>query len=111
MGVGLCRTFFNLTMLLPARLLSANLPLSRYARTFDIALKEAATASSSERQAKMAELLKRGDARQAHPSLDHILPIYIAAGAAGADAGEQLWTLPEGSMSWAQYRFGGVGAA
>ncbi|KFY93874.1 hypothetical protein V500_03502 [Pseudogymnoascus sp. VKM F-4518 (FW-2643)] len=82
-----------------------------YARTFDVALKEAATASSSERQAKMAALLKRGDARQAHPSLDHILPIYIAAGAAGADVGEQLWTLPEGSMSWAQYRFGGVGAA
>lgn len=56
----------------------------------------------------MSALMKRGDARKAHPSLDHILPIYIGAGAAGSDPGEQLWTFPEGSLSWAQYRFGKV---
>jgi 4,5-DOPA dioxygenase extradiol len=77
-----------------------------YATSFDKALKKAATASTEERQAKMAELLKRKDARRAHPTFDHLLPIFVGAGAASEERGVQLWTLPEGSMSWAQYRFG-----
>lgn len=79
-----------------------------YAIRFDKALKEAVTASPEERQEKMAELLKSKDARRAHPTFDHLLPIFVGAGAAGEDRGLQLWTLPEGSMSWAQYRFGDV---
>jgi 4,5-DOPA dioxygenase extradiol len=79
-----------------------------YATSFDKALKEAATASPEERQSKMAELLKRKDARRAHPTFDHLLPIFVGAGAAGEEWGVRLWTLPEGSMSWAQYRFGEV---
>ncbi len=85
--------------------------LSSYAFSFDEALKEAATATPEERQAKMSALMRRSDARKAHPSLEHLLPIHVGAGAAGSDLGEQLWTLPEGSMSWAQYRFGKVAAA
>lgn len=87
------------------------LTLLSYTFSFDEALKEAATASSEERQAKMSALMKRGDARKAHPTLEHILPIHVATGAAGSDVGEQLWTLPEGSLSWAQYRFGKIAAA
>ncbi|KAF8852885.1 putative aromatic ring-opening dioxygenase LigB subunit [Acephala macrosclerotiorum] len=79
-----------------------------YAFSFDEALKEAATARLEERRAKMLALMRRSDARKAHPTLEHILPIYVAAGAAGSDLGEQLWTFPEGSLSWAQYRFGKV---
>lgn len=86
------------------------LKLSSYAFSFDEALKEATTAKPEERQAKMSALMKRSDARKAHPSLEHILPIYVAAGAASSDPGEQLWTLPEGSLSWAQYRFGKAAA-
>ena len=63
------------------------------------------------RQAAMTALLKRGDARAAHPSLEHILPMHVAAGAAGSDVGVRLWALPEGSLNWAQYRFGAVAAA
>lgn len=84
------------------------LMLLRYTYSFDEALKEAATTGPEERQAEMSALLKRSDAREAHPTLEHILPIHIAAGAAGSDIGEQLWTFPEGSLSWAQYRFGKV---
>jgi hypothetical protein len=51
-------------------------------------------------------LMKRSDGRQAHPTLDHILPMCVAAGTAGEISGEQLWTMPEISLSWAQYRFG-----
>ncbi|CAL5868969.1 uncharacterized protein PFLUO_LOCUS3197 [Penicillium psychrofluorescens] len=82
-----------------------------YAVSFDDALKEAVTTPPAEREKAMAALLKRPDARQAHPSFEHLLPIHVGAGAAGMDLGERLWTLPEGSMSWAQFRFGGLGVA
>jgi 4,5-DOPA dioxygenase extradiol len=77
-----------------------------YSFTFDDALKDAATSDPKEREQKMLQLLKRSDGRQAHPTLDHILPMYVAAGAAGESTGKQLWTMPEMSLSWAQYRFG-----
>lgn len=79
-----------------------------YTVSFDEALKEAVTTAPAERQKAMADLLKRPDARQAHPSFEHLLPIHIGAGAAGEDLGKRLWTLKEGSLSWAQYRFGDV---
>ena len=85
--------------------------LFSYAFSFDQALKDAATAKPEERQLKMSALMRRSDARKAHPTLEHIIPIYICAGAAGTDLGEQLWTFPEGSLSWAQYRFGKVAGA
>jgi aromatic ring-opening dioxygenase catalytic subunit (LigB family) len=80
-----------------------------YAFSFDEALKEAATAKPEAHQVKVLDLMRRSDARKAHPTMKHILPIYVSAGAAGSDLGEQLWTLPEGSLSWVQYRFGKVG--
>lgn len=85
--------------------------LFSYAFSFDEALKEAATAKPGKRQAKMLALMRRSDFRKAHPTLEHILPIFVGAGAAGSDLGEQLWTFPEASLSWAQYRFGKVAAA
>ncbi|KAG9699874.1 aromatic ring-opening dioxygenase LigB subunit, partial [Aureobasidium melanogenum] len=80
-----------------------------YSITFDAALKEAVEQKPENRQKAMADLLRRSDARRAHPSFEHLLPIHIGAGAAGGDNGKQLWTLPQGSMSWAQFRFGEVG--
>lgn len=85
----------------------SNQPLP-YATNLDKSLKDPAAASPEERQAKMAGLLKRKDARRAHPTFDHLLAIFVEAGAASEDRGVRLWTLPEGSMSWAQYRFGDV---
>ena len=83
----------------------------RYASSFEEGVKEAIAVAPEGRQAAMAALLKRSDARAAHPSLEHILPIHVVAGAAGSDVGERLWALPEGSLNWAQYRFGAVAAA
>ncbi|KAL4904598.1 hypothetical protein BDW74DRAFT_154220 [Aspergillus multicolor] len=82
-----------------------------YTASFDEALKDAATKPPAERPQAMFDLLKRGDARQAHPSFEHLLPIHVGAGAAGDDRGKRLWTLKEGSLSWAQYRFGEVSNA
>lgn len=83
-------------------------PAMPYTISFDEALRDAVTSLPAEREQKMADLLSRPDARRAHPTFDHLLPIFVAAGAAGDDIGERLWTLKEGSMSWAQYRFGAV---
>ncbi|KAL0937473.1 aromatic ring-opening dioxygenase [Colletotrichum truncatum] len=77
-----------------------------YSASFDNALKEAAEAKVEERQEKMAQICKRPDAKQAHPWMDHLMPVHVAAGAAGDDLGKQLWTMQEGSFAWAQYRFG-----
>jgi 4,5-DOPA dioxygenase extradiol len=82
-----------------------------YTETFDTALKEAVETAPEERRAAMDALLERKDARKAHPSFEHLLPIHIGAGAAGGDKGKRLWTLCEGSMSWAQFRFGEVESA
>lgn len=82
-----------------------------YAASFDDALKGAVETGLGEpRDENMVALLSRPDARQAHPTFEHLLPIHVAVGAAGEDSGKQLWTLPEGSMAWAQYRFGEVTA-
>jgi 4,5-DOPA dioxygenase extradiol len=86
--------------------------LMPYSKTFDQGLKEAVeTEGTEEREKKMIELLWRKDARGAHPTFEHLLPIHIGVGAAGDDKGKRLWTLAEGSLSWAQYRFGEVSAA
>ncbi len=82
-----------------------------YTISFDKALKEAAETPVGERQEQLGDLLKRHDARNAHPSFEHLLPIHVGAGAAGEDVGKQIWTFPEGSMSWGMYRFGEVPAA
>lgn len=82
-----------------------------YAVSFDRAMKEAVEMEpGDERDGAMEALLRRPDARRAHPTFEHLLPIHVGVGAAGEDKGKQIWTLPEGSMSWGQYRFGEVGA-
>lgn len=78
-----------------------------YVFSFDEALAAAATAEpGEERERKLVELVCRPDTRRAHPTLDHLLPIHVAAGAAAADRGKRLWTFVEDGMSWAQFRFG-----
>jgi 4,5-DOPA dioxygenase extradiol len=84
-------------------------PLS-YVYSFDAALKEAAEEKPAGREDAMANLLKRPDARRAHPTMEHLMPVFVAAGAADSEQGKQLWTMPQWSMSWAQYRFGEVTA-
>jgi 4,5-DOPA dioxygenase extradiol len=80
-----------------------------YTETFDEALKDAVEdhGTGEQRDKAMIELLSRADA---HPTFEHLLPIHVGVGAAGSDKGERLWTLKEGSFSWAQYRFGSMEA-
>lgn len=78
-----------------------------YAYSFDAALKEAVERPVEERQEAMATLLKREDARKAHPSFEHLLPVFVGAGAAAKERGKQIWTMCEGSLSWGMFKFGG----
>ncbi|KAF7513590.1 hypothetical protein GJ744_008884 [Endocarpon pusillum] len=83
-------------------------PLS-YTASFDEALREAVESDpGSDRDTRMKELVKRTDVKRAHPTLEHLLPIHVGVGAAGSDRGKRLWTMGEGSLSWAQFRFGEV---
>ncbi|KAI6713185.1 hypothetical protein JHW43_004270 [Diplocarpon mali] len=83
-----------------------------YAESFDEALREAVETDVSheggvqERERKMVALLERGDARSAHPTFEHLLPVHIGVGAAGGDQGKRLFSLVEGCFSWAQFRWG-----
>jgi 4,5-DOPA dioxygenase extradiol len=81
-----------------------------YAETFDEALRQAVEADPGKRDGAMVALGERGDLRRAHPSLEHLVPIHVGVGAAGGDRGVRLWTLAEGAMAWAQFRFGEVEA-
>lgn len=80
--------------------------VSRYASSFERSLGQAIAVEPEHREAAMTALMKQPDAIAAHPTSEHILPLFVAAGAAGTDIGERIWAMPEGSLNWAQYRFG-----
>ncbi|CAI6334356.1 unnamed protein product [Periconia digitata] len=77
-----------------------------YSTTFDNALKDAVETEPKIRKSELLSLMNREDGRQAHPTLDHILPMYVVVGAAGSSAGRRIWTMAERSLNWASYRFG-----
>jgi 4,5-DOPA dioxygenase extradiol len=61
----------------------------------------------AERQARLADWQSAPTARRAHPREEHLLPLHVAAAAAGDDAAALLhdsWQL--GSLSMAAWRFG-----
>jgi hypothetical protein len=72
-----------------------------YITSFDEASKDAVATTLENREKALTNILRRPDATLAHPTFDHLLPIHIGAGAAGEDIGQRLWTLKEGSLSWA----------
>ena len=83
-----------------------------YVETFDEALKEAVVNGGvgEERRKKMEEMLEREDARKAHPTFEHLLPVHVAAGAGEGEGAQRIWTMGDNSVSWAQFRFGEVEA-
>jgi len=57
------------------------------ASAFDAWLRESVPAEAAERDARLADWLKAPEARAAHPREEHLLPLMVIAGAAGADRG------------------------
>ncbi len=59
---------------------------------FDAWLRDAAMDEPGERDRRLGEWQKAPAARAAHPREEHLLPLMVAAGAAGDDRGEHAYT-------------------
>lgn len=64
--------------------------------------------SGNKREDEMSALLKRGDCRKAHPSLEHLWPVFVAVGAAGnSEKGVKIWGgYGQAGIGWGFYRWG-----
>ncbi len=58
---------------------------------FDQWLNEAVTAAPEERDARLAAWARAPSARAVHPREEHLIPLMVAAGAAGADRGRTAY--------------------
>jgi len=79
-----------------------------YVAPFDEALEKAVCGdlSESEREKRLLDLGKHPLLRKAHPSLEHLLPLHVAGGAAGSDPGKKIFHKHELSFSNASFAFG-----
>ncbi len=76
------------------------------AETFDTWLREAATRPATERDQALTEWSRAPMAREAHPREEHLLPLMVIAGAAGADAGTLAYSGTFAKMRLSAYHFG-----
>ncbi len=73
---------------------------------FDAWLREAATAEQPERDARLSDWTSAPAARQVHPREEHLLPLMIAAGAAGTDRGSVGYSGTILGLRISAYHFG-----
>jgi aromatic ring-opening dioxygenase catalytic subunit (LigB family) len=82
-------------------------PQSRQAAAaFDGWLREAATLPQAERDARLSDWANAPAARQAHPREEHLLPLMVIAGAAGADQGTLAYNGKILDLQLSAYHFG-----
>lgn len=67
---------------------------ARHAEAFDAWLQHAVTRAPEERDQALRAWSEAPSARAAHPREEHLLPLMVAAGAAGADVGRVPWSEP-----------------
>eukprot|EP00271_Cylindrocystis_brebissonii_P012303 TRINITY_DN30619_c0_g1_i1.p1 TRINITY_DN30619_c0_g1~~TRINITY_DN30619_c0_g1_i1.p1 ORF type:complete len:286 (+),score=51.83 TRINITY_DN30619_c0_g1_i1:299-1156(+) len=79
-----------------------------YVAPFDLALEEAIVAptTEAERIRRLLALERSPLLRKAHPSIEHLLPLHVAGGAAGEDRGRKIFHLQEMSFSSASFVWG-----
>ncbi|KAI9503828.1 Extradiol ring-cleavage dioxygenase, class III enzyme, subunit B [Coemansia spiralis] len=78
-----------------------------YVEPFDKEIEKAIldTAPESRRKA-VADLAKSANLRKAHPTLEHLLPLHVAVGAAGTEARpKKMLEAYQLSVSWSCYKF------
>ena len=74
---------------------------------FDAWLTETVSApNQAARSAKLCEWVRAPSARDAHPREEHLLPLMVAAGAAGEDLGRQVFSDRIMGAKISAYRFG-----
>ena len=79
---------------------------ARRATEFEGWLAEAATASAARRDARLSDWTAAPNARFAHPYEDHLLPLMVVAGAAGADRGVPGWSGTLAGVPLSAWHFG-----
>ena len=79
---------------------------SRAADAFDGWLRETAALEPSERDRRLADWSSAPSARQAHPREEHLLPLMVIAGAAGADRAELAYNGKIMGLRLSAYHFG-----
>jgi len=73
---------------------------------FEAYLTKAVEATPSTRNAMLVDWQQAPFARQNHPREDHLVPLFVAAGAAGGDAGKRLLLDEAFGVVLANYQFG-----
>ncbi|HLU28141.1 MAG TPA: class III extradiol ring-cleavage dioxygenase [Glycomyces sp.] len=76
------------------------------AEGFDAWLCEAATAEPKRRESLLTAWEKAPYARGAHPREEHLIPLMVIAGAAGADEGKLAWNGTFAGMRLSAYHYG-----
>ncbi|HEY4157762.1 MAG TPA: class III extradiol ring-cleavage dioxygenase [Polyangiaceae bacterium] len=74
--------------------------------TFDAWLRETASAEPAERDRRLTNWQQAPEARRVHPREEHLLPLMVAAGAAGADRGRVAYNGTILSLRISAYHFG-----
>jgi aromatic ring-opening dioxygenase catalytic subunit (LigB family) len=74
--------------------------------TFDAWLRDAATSEPAERDRKLTSWAAAPAARAAHPREEHLLPLMVIAGAAGADVGTIPYNGTIGGLRVSAYHYG-----
>jgi aromatic ring-opening dioxygenase catalytic subunit (LigB family) len=75
-------------------------------RAFDAWLGETATAEPTERDRRLDAWTQAPSARPVHPREEHLRPLRVAAGAAGADRGQNAFSGTLRGLSISAYHFG-----
>jgi aromatic ring-opening dioxygenase catalytic subunit (LigB family) len=76
------------------------------AAEFDAWLREAATLPAEERDRALAQWAKAPSGRLAHPREEHLIPLMVIAGAAGADLGEVAYDGTIMGLRLSAYHYG-----
>lgn len=76
------------------------------ATTFDTWLNDAVTSDPATRDRRLAAWASAPEARFAHPREEHLLPLMVAAGAAGGDRGTRVFSEPIMGAATSGFRFG-----
>lgn len=87
-------------------LFSPDASANEASRHFDTWLGNTVTAEAGERERLLVEWHKAPDARVCHPRSEHLLPLMVAAGAAGSDAGHIDFRDSIMGKQVSAYRFG-----
>ena len=76
------------------------------AETFDAWLREAATAEAAARDEQLLRWAEAPMARRAHPREEHLIPLMVIAGAAGADRGKVAYNGTFAGLRLSAYHYG-----